>query len=126
MNITPVPIQVPMPFSKLQAVLWSDDMKIFDHAHQLWVCCRKTETYAEKYLIPTVKYGGGSLMLWGYFASTGPGALVKVNGIVNFTKYQDIFAQNPVASARRLTLGQKWIFQQDNPKHKSTSAKNKC
>jgi hypothetical protein len=29
--------------------------------------------------------GGESLMLWGYFASTGPGALVKVNGIMNFT-----------------------------------------
>jgi hypothetical protein len=40
--------------------------------------------------IPTVKYGGGSLMLWGYFASTSSGALVKVNGIMHFTQYQDI------------------------------------
>jgi hypothetical protein len=43
-----------------------------------------------------LKYGGASLMLWGYFASTGPGAPVKVNGIMNFTKYQDILAQNLV------------------------------
>jgi hypothetical protein len=41
-----------------------------------------------------VKYDGGSLMLWGYFASTGPGALViKVSSIMNFTQYQDIFAK---------------------------------
>jgi hypothetical protein len=32
-------------------------------------------------------------MSWGYFASTDPGALVKVNGIMNFTKYQNIFAK---------------------------------
>ena len=55
-------------------------------------------------------------MLWGYFASTGSGALVKVNGIINFTKYQDILAKNLDASAR-LKLGHKWIFRQDyNPK----------
>ena len=33
-------------------------------------------------------------MLWGYFASTGPGALVKGNGIMNLTQYLDILAQN--------------------------------
>jgi hypothetical protein len=75
----------------------------------------KIDPYAEKFLIPKVN-GGGSLMLWSYFASTGPEALVKVNGIMN--KYQDILAKNLVVSARRLTLGSKWVFQQDNnPKH---------
>ena len=48
---------------------------------------------AEKCLIPTVKYVGGSLMLWGYFASIGPGVLVKFNGIMNFTKYQGNWPQ---------------------------------
>jgi hypothetical protein len=37
-------------------------------------------------LIPPVKYGGGYLMVWVYLASVDPGALVKVNGIVNFAK----------------------------------------
>ena len=107
-------------------VLWSDETKIelFGHAHQRWVWRRKKDACAEKNLIPTVKYGGGSLMLWGCFASTGPGALVKVNGIMNSTQYQDILAKNLVASARRLKLGRKWIFQQDNdPKHTSKSTK---
>ena len=30
---------------------------------------------------------------------------VKVNGIMNFTQYQDILAKNLVASVRRLKLG---------------------
>ena len=38
-----------------------------------------------------------------------PENLFKVNGIMKFTKYQDILAKNLVASARRLKLGQKWI-----------------
>jgi hypothetical protein len=72
---------------------------------------------------PTVKYVGGSLMLWGCFASTGAGALViKVNGIMNSSMYQDILANNLVDSAGRLKLGFKWIFHEDNnPKHTSTS-----
>jgi hypothetical protein len=41
------------------------------------------DAYAETNLVPTVKYGGGSLMLWDYSASTSPGALVKLNGIMN-------------------------------------------
>jgi hypothetical protein len=53
------------------------------------------------------------VMLWGHFAITCPGALVKV-------KYQDIFAKNLVASARKLKLD----FQQDNnSKHTSKSTK---
>ena len=55
--------------------------------------------------MPTVKYGGGSLMLSGCFAASGAGALVK---------YEDILATNLVASARKLRLGHRWTFQQDN------------
>jgi hypothetical protein len=69
---------------------------LFGHAHHWWVWRRKKDAYAKKNPIPTVKHGGGSLMLWGHFSSTGPGALVRVNGIRNFTQYQDIFAKNLV------------------------------
>ena len=34
---------------------------------------------------------GGSVMFWGCFNSRGPGALVKIDGIMNSTKYQAIF-----------------------------------
>jgi hypothetical protein len=47
----------------------------------------------------------------------------KVDGIMNFTKCQNILAKNLVASAR-LKLSCKWMFQQDiNPKHTSTCTK---
>jgi hypothetical protein len=31
-------------------------------------------------LIPTVKYGGGSIMVWGCFAASGPGQLAITDG----------------------------------------------
>ncbi|KAI4877546.1 hypothetical protein NFI96_019012 [Prochilodus magdalenae] len=52
----------------------------------------------------------------------GPGNLVRVHGIMNALKYQDILKQNLVASARKLKMGRHWVFQQDNdPKHMAKS-----
>ena len=31
----------------------------------------------------TVKYGGGSIMIWGCLTANGKGDLVKINGIMN-------------------------------------------
>ena len=70
----------------------------------------------------TVKYGGGSVMLWGCFSSKGPGNLVRVHGIMNALNYQDILNKNLMASARKLKMGRHWVFQQDNdPKHVAKS-----
>ena len=105
-------------------VLWSDETKIelFGNKHSKWVWRTTKDAHAEKHLIPTVKYGGGSVMLWGCFASKGPGNLVRVHGIMNALKYQDILNQNLLPSARKLKLGRHWVFQQDNdPKHMAKS-----
>jgi hypothetical protein len=51
-----------------------------------------------------------------FHCSWGPLLRSTLNGIMNFTQYQDIFVKNLVASARRLKLGRNWIFQQDNNK----------
>lgn len=48
-------------------------------------CYTQKDSHAEKYLIPTVKYGGGSLILWGYFSIKGPGQPIRVHGIMDST-----------------------------------------
>ncbi|KAK3532558.1 hypothetical protein QTP86_024138 [Hemibagrus guttatus] len=89
-------------------------------SHYVW---RKSNTaFQKKDIIPTVKYGGGSLMVWGCFAASGPGRLAVINGTMNSTVYQKILKENVRPSVCDLKLMRTWVLQQDNdPKHTSKS-----
>uniref|UniRef100_A0A8C9YFX9 Transposase n=1 Tax=Sander lucioperca TaxID=283035 RepID=A0A8C9YFX9_SANLU len=74
--------------------------------------------------IPTVKHGGGSIMLWGCFSAAGTGQLVAIEGKMNAAKYRDILEENLIQSAQDLRLGRRFTFQQDNdPKHRAKITK---
>ncbi|KAK3508653.1 hypothetical protein QTP70_003098 [Hemibagrus guttatus] len=76
----------------------------------------------KKNIIPTVKYGGGSVMVWGCFAASGPGRLAVINGTMNSAVYQKILKENVRPSVCDLKLKRTWVLQQDNdPKHTSKS-----
>jgi hypothetical protein len=70
-------------------ILWSNETKIkligLIAKHHIW---RKTGT------IPTVKHGGGSIVLWGCFSAAGCGRLVRIVGKMNGTKYREILHEN--------------------------------
>ena len=60
--------------------LWTDKTKVelFGRCvcHYIW---RKSNTaFQKKNIVPTVKYGGGSVMIWACFAASGPGRLAVV------------------------------------------------
>uniref|UniRef100_A0A8C5MCI0 Transposase Tc1-like domain-containing protein n=1 Tax=Leptobrachium leishanense TaxID=445787 RepID=A0A8C5MCI0_9ANUR len=61
---------------------------------QRYVWRRKNKAYEEKNTLPTVKHGGGSIMLWGCFASAGTGKLQRVQGTMNSLQYQEILDDN--------------------------------
>ncbi|GFW54917.1 transposable element Tcb2 transposase [Trichonephila clavipes] len=101
-------------------VIFSDKRKfnIFgsDGRRMVW---RKPNTSGHpKHTIPTVKHGGGSVMVWGCMAASGVGKLVFIDGIMHKMVYLTILQNNLKESADKLGLGSNFIFQQDNdPKH---------
>ena len=64
--------------------------------------------------IPTMKHGGGRIMLRGCFATGRTGALHKIDGIMRLENYVAILKQHLKTSVRKLKLGRKWVFQMDN------------
>jgi len=82
----------------------------------------KNTAYQHKHLKPTVKHGGGGLMIWPCSAATGPGHFVVIESTMNSSVYQSILESNVSPSVWQLKLESKWFMQQDNdPKHSSKS-----
>ncbi len=70
-------------------------------------------------LTPTVKFGGGSIMVWGCFSYKGVGKLAFIENKMDSATYINILANNLASSAEIMGL-EKFIYQQDNdPKHTS-------
>uniref|UniRef100_A0A8C5LS31 Uncharacterized protein n=1 Tax=Leptobrachium leishanense TaxID=445787 RepID=A0A8C5LS31_9ANUR len=77
-----------------QNILWAGETKIelFGKNTQHYVWRKKGTAHQYQNLIPTVKHGGGSIMVWGCFAASGPGRIVVIDGKINSRVYQDFFA----------------------------------
>ncbi len=85
---------------------------------------RKNAELHPKNTIPTVKHGGGNIMLWGCFSAKGPGRLICVKERMNGAMYRDILSENLLPLARALKMKRGWVFQHDNdPKHTARATK---
>ncbi len=73
-------------------MLWSDETKIelfgINLTRRVW---RKSNAdYHPKNTIPTVKHGGGNIMLWGCFSTKGTGRLHRIEGPMDGVMYPKI------------------------------------
>ena len=94
-------------------ILWSDETKI-----ELFGQNSKRHAWRKPGTIPTVKSGGGRIMLWGCYSVLGTGRLVRIEGKMNREKYREILDENLLQSIQYFRLGRTFTFQQDNdPKH---------
>ncbi|KAG2196837.1 hypothetical protein INT46_005464, partial [Mucor plumbeus] len=74
-----------------EQVVWSDEsrFRVFGHDGKPKVLRKQGERYESCHLLRTVKYGGGSLMVWSCFWAGGYGPLVFVDGNMNQDSYVD-------------------------------------
>jgi len=127
--LKPVHVQARLKFARehmddtaedWENVMWSDETKIelfgMNSTRRVW---RKKNTELHpKNTIPTVKHGGGNIMLWGCFSAKGTGRLFRVKERMNGAMYREILSQNLLPSVRALKMKRGWVFQHDNdPKH---------
>ena len=107
------------PEEAWEKVMWSDETKIelfgINSTRRVWR--KRNAEYNPKNTIPTVKHGGGNIMLWGCFSAKGTGQLHRIEGRMNGAMYREI-------------LGEHWkwivdgVFQHDNdPKHTAKATK---
>ncbi|KAK3524472.1 hypothetical protein QTP70_029295, partial [Hemibagrus guttatus] len=114
------------PEEDWENVIWSDETKIelFGKNSTCRVWRRKNAELHPKNTIPTVKHGGGNIMLWGCFSAKGPGRLIRVKERMNGAMYREILSKKFLPSARALKMKRGWVFQHDNdPKHTARATK---
>ncbi|KAK3569719.1 hypothetical protein QTP86_003566 [Hemibagrus guttatus] len=114
------------PEEDWENVIWSDETKIelFGKNSTCRVWRRKNAELHPKNTIPTVKHGGGNIMLWGCLSAKGPGRLICVKERMNGAMYREILSKNLLPSASALKMKCGWVFQHDNdPKHTARATK---
>ncbi|KAK3543638.1 hypothetical protein QTP70_025991 [Hemibagrus guttatus] len=128
--LKPVHVQARLKFARehlddpeedWENVIWSDEtnIELFGKNSTCRVWKRKNAELHPKNTIPTVKHGGGNIMLWGCFSAKGPGRLIRVKERMNGAMYREILSKNLLPSARALKMKHGWDFQHDNdPKHR--------
>ena len=89
-----------------QNVIFSDEssFEVFDSKKRQH-CYRPDGTgLEEKYLQPTVKHGGGKIMVWGCISWSGTGRLVVVDKKLDAAGYINILSNNLQQSAHEMNL----------------------
>lgn len=81
-------------------VLWSDESKfeIFDSKRIIFVRRFAEEKMMPQCVVPTVKHGGGFVMVWGCFSGYGTGNQVQIKGIMKKKQYKVILEKNAIPS----------------------------
>jgi len=76
-------------------IIWSDESRFClfsDGPQRVWR--ENGKRFNLENLVPTVKHGGGGVMVWGCFCGTGLGPLVLVEGKLNRFGYIQILENN--------------------------------
>ena len=94
-------------------VHFSDDSELIGSDGKMYIRRKVGEELLPKCLKASVKFGGGSVMVWGMISGDGLGSLVRLQGKVNAGVYKQL-VKNYVLPMLRNSTKQPSIFMQDN------------
>ena len=120
-------MMIQKPFDYWKHVIWSDGSKfnLSGSDGKIMVWRSPKEEYDSKCTVPTVKYNGGSVMVWGCCSRNGVGNLCFIEGIMDRFCYREILQKNLLQSAKKLGLNNTLVYQHDNdPKHTAKIVKD--
>lgn len=104
-------------------VIWSDETKInrLGSDGSTWVWKKQGGPLEKRMVEPTLKFGGGSLMIWGCMSWDGIGYMIRMEGRMDAELYLSILEDELQQSVEWWGKEiEDYIFQQDNdPKHTS-------
>ena len=104
-------------------VIWSDETKIcrFSSDGRNWSWVPEGSSLDPRQIQETVKFGGGSIMLWGCMTAYGVGISIRIEGTMDRHQYLSILQDGLLPTIGHYGLDrEKVIFQHDNdPKHKA-------
>jgi transposase len=109
-------------------VVFTDESKInrLGSDGRVWVWKRRNEPLNGRLIHPTMKYGGGHVMMWGCITAAGAGSYCRIFGTMDASLYVEILGGEFLQTLEDLGLTvADVIFQHDNdPKHTSKLATN--
>ncbi|GFV69775.1 transposable element Tcb1 transposase [Trichonephila clavipes] len=99
-----------------QQVIWSDEstFTLFQTTGRVYVWRTPKEAFAPECIVPTVKHGGGSLMVWGAISWRGLGPLVTLHGKVKAAHYVNILVYQVHPFVQTSFPGECPLYQDDN------------
>jgi transposase len=111
-----------------QRVIWSDETKInrFCSDGMSWCWKRDDSSLQDYHISQTVKFGGGSVMIWGCMTHKGPGFMCRIEGAMDKKLYSQVLKKELQMTIDYYELEhEKVVFQQDNaPCHKAKDITN--
>lgn len=107
-------------------VVWSDETKINRLASdgRQWVWKKPGAPLTAQHVKPTVKFGGGSVMIWGCMTVHGVGLMCRIEGKMDASLYEQILEEDFLGTVDYYEMDREdLVFQQDgDPKHRSKLA----
>jgi hypothetical protein len=88
---------------KWKKVLFTDESKfeLFGNNRKTFVRRMKNERFIKEYITPTMKHGGGSVMVWGGICANGVTQLKRIEGIMDKTVYHTILVRRALPEGKK-------------------------